>query len=63
VQSVALRLVAEREAEIEAHVSREYWSVAARLRAPGGAAFDTRLVQARAPAPGAWGHAERMRTR
>ncbi len=48
MQSVALRLVAEREAEIEAHVPREYWSVAARLRAPGGAAFDARLVQARA---------------
>jgi len=47
VQSVALRLVAEREAEIEAHVAREYWSVSARLRTPGGLAIDARLSQAR----------------
>ncbi|KAK9828106.1 hypothetical protein WJX81_004990 [Elliptochloris bilobata] len=46
VQSVALRLVAEREAEIEAHVPREYWSVSARLRAPSGRTFDARLTQA-----------------
>ena len=50
VQSVALRLVAEREAEIEAHVPREYWSVSARLRAPDARAFDARLTQA-SPAP------------
>ena len=47
VQSVALRLVAEREAEIEAHVPREYWSVAARLRAPNERTFYARLTQAR----------------
>ena len=50
VQSVALRLVAEREAEIEAHAPREYWSVAARLRAPDERTFDARLTQA-SPAP------------
>ena len=39
VQSVALRLVCEREAEIEAFAPREYWSVGAELDAGGGAAF------------------------
>ena len=46
VQSVALRLVAEREAEIEAHVPREYWSVSARLRTPDERVFNARLTQA-----------------
>ena len=36
VQSVALRLICEREAEIEAFKSREYWTVDADFRAPGG---------------------------
>ena len=31
VQSVALRLICEREAEIEAFVSEEYWSIEAAL--------------------------------
>ena len=35
VQSVALRLVCEREIEIEAFKTQEYWSVDAELRAPG----------------------------
>ena len=42
VQSPALRLVVEREAEIEAFAPREYWSVTARL-ASGGRAFEARL--------------------
>jgi DNA topoisomerase-1 len=37
VQSVALRLICERENEIEAFRAQEYWSVDADLRAPGGA--------------------------
>ena len=42
VQSPALRLIVEREAEIEAFEPREYWSVTARL-ARGGQAFEARL--------------------
>src|SRR5579885_773901 len=36
VQSVALRLIVEREAEIEAFRPQEYWTVAASLRVPNG---------------------------
>ena len=36
VQSVALRLVCDREAEIEAFVPQEYWSVEAGVSSPGG---------------------------
>ncbi|OSZ72020.1 DNA topoisomerase I [Sphingomonas sp. IBVSS1] len=43
VQSVALRLVVEREREIEAHAAREYWRVEAEMIAPNGATFDARL--------------------
>ncbi len=42
VQSVALRLVCERENEIEAFVEREYWSVEADLTG-GGKGFNSRL--------------------
>ena len=35
VQSVALRLICDREKEIKAHVAEEYWTIAARLEAPG----------------------------
>ena len=42
VQSVALRLVCDREAEIEKFRAVEYWSVAARLNARGKS-FDARL--------------------
>jgi DNA topoisomerase-1 len=42
VQSVALRLVAERESEIEKFVAQEYWSVEA-LLAQGGKSFPARL--------------------
>ena len=44
VQSVALKLVCDREAEIEAFRSQEYWSIVARLTASGGEAFDARLT-------------------
>ena len=45
VQSVALRLVVEREREIEAFVSTEYWSIAANLSAKLPPAFDARLLK------------------
>jgi DNA topoisomerase I len=44
VQSVALRLVCEREAEIEAFVAREYWTVEAALRTRKGEGFTARLT-------------------
>ena len=44
VQSVALRLVCEREAEIEAFRPREYWTVEALFTTPGGAPFTARLT-------------------
>ena len=46
VQSVALRLVCEREAEIEAFKPIEYWSVGATVATPSGDSFETRLVAA-----------------
>ncbi|BDA43988.1 DNA topoisomerase 1 [Coccomyxa sp. Obi] len=45
VQSVALRLVCEREAEIEMFSRREYWSVMALLQSEQGQQFEARLVQ------------------
>ena len=44
VQSVCLRLIVEREMEIEAFTAREYWSVEAELETPRGQAFTARLV-------------------
>ncbi len=44
VQSVALRLVCEREAEIEAFRPREYWTVEAIFLTPAGAPFTARLT-------------------
>ena len=44
VQSVALRLVCEREAEIEAFVPQEYWTVEALLRTAKGETFTARLT-------------------
>ncbi len=46
VQSVALRLVCDRELEIERFVPREYWSIVATLATREGALFDARLVGA-----------------
>ncbi|MFQ5565834.1 MAG: type I DNA topoisomerase, partial [Paracoccaceae bacterium] len=45
VQSVALRLIVEREMEIEAFRAREYWSVKAILTTPAGASFEARLTE------------------
>ncbi len=44
VQSVALRLIVEREREIEAFRAEEYWSVLARMQ-HDGTEFDARLVK------------------
>ncbi len=44
VQSVALRLICEREAEIEAFKPREYWSIEAEFTAPDGSTFTARLT-------------------
>ncbi len=46
VQSVALRLVCDRELEIEKFVAREYWSIAAILATPRQETFEARLVGA-----------------
>jgi DNA topoisomerase-1 len=46
VQSVALRLVCDRELEIEKFVPREYWSLLANLATPRGETFEARLVGA-----------------
>jgi DNA topoisomerase-1 len=44
VQSVCLRLIVEREMEIEAFRAQEYWSVKALLTTPRGQEFEARLV-------------------
>ncbi len=44
VQSVALRLVCERELEIEAFRPREYWSIEAEFKTAAGEALTTRLT-------------------
>ncbi|GJD47959.1 DNA topoisomerase 1 [Methylobacterium crusticola] len=46
VQSVALRLVCDREREIETFKPREYWSLVATLATRAGAVFEARLVGA-----------------
>ncbi len=46
VQSVALRLVCDREEEIERFITREYWSLVATLLTARGEAFEARLVGA-----------------
>jgi DNA topoisomerase I len=46
VQSVALRLVCDRELEIEKFVAREYWSLVATLATPRAETFEARLVGA-----------------
>jgi DNA topoisomerase I len=43
VQSVALRLVCEREAEIEAFRAREYWTIEVEFRTEAGDRFTARL--------------------
>src|ERR1700722_3653357 len=46
VQSVALRLVCDRELEIEKFVRQEYWSLVATLATPRQETFEARLVGA-----------------
>ena len=46
VQSVALRLVCDRELEIEKFVAKEYWSIVAKLATPRDDSFEARLVGA-----------------
>jgi DNA topoisomerase-1 len=46
VQSVALRLVCDRELEIEKFVAKEYWSILAKLKTPRDESFEARLVGA-----------------
>jgi DNA topoisomerase-1 len=46
VQSVALRLICEREKEIQAFQEREYWTIAAQLANGGGQGFTAGLVVA-----------------
>ncbi|HEY3104715.1 MAG TPA: type I DNA topoisomerase [Pyrinomonadaceae bacterium] len=45
VQSVALRMVVEREREIEAFVKTEYWTIGANLTGQRPPAFDARLLK------------------
>lgn len=45
VQSVALRLICEREQEIEAFKPEEFWSITARVKGEDTDPFDTRLVK------------------
>ncbi|MGI8703868.1 MAG: type I DNA topoisomerase [Candidatus Limnocylindrales bacterium] len=45
VQSVAVRIVVEREREIRAFATREYWTLAATLAAPDGTAFEAEVVR------------------
>src|SRR5712691_7467573 len=45
VQSVALRMVVEREREIEAFLKTEYWTIAANLAGKQPPAFDARLLK------------------
>ncbi|QPM88946.1 type I DNA topoisomerase [Pseudooceanicola algae] len=44
VQSVCLRLIVEREMEVEAFKPREYWTVKALLGTPGGNEYEARLT-------------------
>ncbi|MEX0921223.1 MAG: type I DNA topoisomerase [Rhodovibrionaceae bacterium] len=44
VQSVALRLICEREAEIEVFKAQEYWSVSAQMKGADTEAFEARLT-------------------
>ena len=58
VQSVALKLVCDREREIEAFVPEEYWNLTARLAGPVPPEFD-----AQAPEEGRREHQGRQRGR
>ncbi len=45
VQTVALRLIVEREREVRAFVKREYWTIDAHLAGKKPPAFDARLIR------------------
>src|SRR6187397_1524133 len=45
VQSVALKLICDREREIEAFIPDEYWPITARLAGPEPPEFDAKLVR------------------
>ena len=45
VQSVALKLVCDREREIEAFVPEEYWNITARLAGPVPPEFEAKLLK------------------
>jgi DNA topoisomerase-1 len=45
VQTVALRLIVEREREIQAFQKKEYWTISANLEGKNPPAFDARLVK------------------
>ena len=45
VQSVALKLVCDREREIERFVAEEYWNITARLAGPLPPEFDAKLIK------------------
>ncbi|MBI5562534.1 MAG: type I DNA topoisomerase [Deltaproteobacteria bacterium] len=45
VQSVAVRLICDREREIQAFKPQEYWSITAELANQGGAVFSARLAK------------------
>ena len=63
VQSVALRLVCEREAEIEAFAPRRYWTVEARAAGGDGAGFAATLARLDGTDVGAGGVAEEAAAR
>jgi DNA topoisomerase-1 len=44
VQSVALRMISEREAEIDAFEKKEYWSIEGKFQAKNKKIFDARLI-------------------
>ncbi|MBZ5530138.1 MAG: type I DNA topoisomerase [Acidobacteriia bacterium] len=44
VQTVALRLIVEREREVKAFEKKEYWTIDAHLTGPKGPAFDARFI-------------------
>ena len=47
VQSVALKIVVDREREIDAFVPEEYWNLTARLAGPVPPEFDAKLLKKR----------------
>jgi len=47
VQTVALRLIVEREREIQAFQKKEYWTISARVEGKNPPPFDARLVKFR----------------